>query len=166
MKHKKWKEDFPIGRQDANQVSRRDFAKMLAFVSGSMMIGNGIIAANTLLSEKKESEAKEYICNKADIPVGGTKSFTLKDDKVPYILVHTEEGAFYSYEQKCTHLSCAVYYKPGSGKIECPCHQGYFDVKTGHVLQGPPPRPLKKLDVLLEGEKIFVQHPKENNHKL
>jgi Rieske Fe-S protein len=56
-----------------------------------------------------------------------------------------------------------VYYKPGTLKIECPCHNGWFDVKTGEVLQGPPPRPLKKLVVTLQGDDIFVQHPKTEN---
>lgn len=163
METKKWKEDFPISMQDANQIGRRDFARLLTFVSGGMMVGNGLIVAKALLSKPEGKINKVFICAKQDIPVGGTKSFTLVDEKTPYILVHTEEGQFYSYEQKCTHLSCAVYYKPGTGKIECPCHSGYFDVKTGNVLQGPPPRPLKKLDVVLEGDKIYVQSPKEIN---
>ncbi|MCB9202014.1 MAG: Rieske (2Fe-2S) protein [Flavobacteriales bacterium] len=159
--NQKWKEDFPINRQQANQVSRRDFAKLLAFVSGGMAMGNGIIAAKSLLEKPEKGHKRELICDVKDIPVGGTKSFTLSGGKIPYILVHTEEGSFFSYEQKCTHLSCAVYYKPGTGKIECPCHQGYFDVKTGNVLQGPPPRPLKRLDVIVEEDKIYVQSPKE-----
>jgi nitrite reductase/ring-hydroxylating ferredoxin subunit len=127
-------------------------------VSGGMVLGNGIIAAKAYLSGEKQTADKQKICTKNDIPVGGTKSFVMKDSTVPYILIHTEEGEFYAYEQKCTHLSCAVYYKPGTMKIECPCHNGWFDVRTGDVLQGPPPRALKKLDVILEGEEIFVQH--------
>lgn len=157
---KHWKQDFPVNRGEANQVSRRDFAKLLAVVSGGMVLGNGIIAAKALSSEEKEAGEKQKVCTKNDIPVGGTKSFVLENDTIPYILIHTEDGEFYAYEQKCTHLSCAVYYKPGTLKIECPCHNGWFDVKTGEVLQGPPPRPLKKLDVILDGDEIYVQHPK------
>ncbi|MBL8005607.1 MAG: Rieske (2Fe-2S) protein [Candidatus Kapabacteria bacterium] len=157
---KHWKKDFPINRSEANQVSRRDFAKLLRVISGGMVLGNGIIASKAFLSKEQTVFEKQKICNKKDIPVGGTKSFVLANEEVPYILIHTEEGQFYAYEQKCTHLSCAVYYKPGTMKIECPCHNGYFDVKTGHVLQGPPPRPLKKLEVIIEAEAIFVVHPK------
>ena len=160
---KHWKQDFPINRGEAIQVSRRDFAKLLAVVSGGMVLGNGIIAAKTFFSDDKTIGEKQKICAKNDIPVGGTKSFVLKNDSVPYILIHTEEGEFYAYEQKCRHLSCAVYYKPGTLKIEGPCHNGWFDVKTGEVLQGPPPRPLKKLVVTLQGDDIFVQHPKTEN---
>lgn len=157
---KQWKQDFPIKRSEANQVSRRDFAKLLAVVSGGMVLGNGIIAGKAFFSDEKHTGAKQKICTKNEIPIGGTKSFVMENESIPYILIHTEEGEFYAYEQKCTHLSCAVYYKPGTLKIECPCHNGWFDVKTGAVLQGPPPRPLKKLDVIIEGDAIFVQHTK------
>lgn len=157
---KHWKKDFPINRSETNQVSRRDFAKLLAVVSGGMVIGNGAIAAKAAFSDPEKPTNKQKVCTKNDIPVGGTKSFVLQNDTVPYILIHTEENEFYAYEQKCTHLSCAVYYKPGTLKIECPCHNGWFDVKTGAVLQGPPPRALKKLEVILEGDDIYVQHPK------
>ena len=50
---KHWKQDFPINRGEAIQVSRRDFAKLLAVVSGGMVLGNGIIAAKTFFSEDK-----------------------------------------------------------------------------------------------------------------
>lgn len=157
-KDKKWKQDFPIRREEAVKVSRRDFAKVLTVLSGGMVLGNGMIAANALLGDDKVNPAKQMVCTISDIPVGGTKSFVLENEDIPYILIHTEAGEFYAYEQKCTHLACAVYYRPGTDKIECPCHNGWFDVKTGEVLQGPPPRPLKKLQVTVEGDEIFVQH--------
>ena len=160
---KQWKKDFPINRSEANQVSRRDFAKLLAVVSGGMVTGNAAIAAKAYLTDHDVEHKRHNICKKSDIPVGGTKSFVIENESIPYILVHTEDGEFYAYEQKCTHLSCAVYYKPGTLKIECPCHNGWFDVKTGEVLQGPPPRPLKKLEVTFEGEEIFVKHLKTVN---
>lgn len=155
---KHWKQDFPINRSEANQVSRRDFAKLLAVVSGGMVAGNAVIAGKALSDNDEINYEKQIVCTKNDIPTGGTKSFVLPHENIPYILVRTEQEEYYAYEQKCTHLSCAVYYKPGTGKIECPCHNGWFDVKTGEVLQGPPPRPLKKLEVIIEGENIFVKH--------
>ncbi|PTS94690.1 (2Fe-2S)-binding protein, partial [Flavobacterium sp. HMWF030] len=40
-----WKKDFPIKKQESTQVSRRDFAKFLTFVSGGLMVGSGFVAA-------------------------------------------------------------------------------------------------------------------------
>jgi Rieske Fe-S protein len=64
------------------------------------------------------------------------------------LLVRTSEDDYVAYSQKCTHLSCAVYYARDRNRLECPCHEGYFAVEDGRVLQGPPPRPLPR--VLLE----------------
>lgn len=153
---KHWKKDFPYQRTGATEVSRRDFAKFLCLVSGGLAFGNGVVAVNANMSPEKNVE-EQKVCNKKDIPVGGTKSFVLEGSKIPYILIHLENGGFRAYEQKCTHLSCAVYYKPNTGKIECPCHNGWFDAETGEVLQGPPPRPLPKLEVIVKGEELYVK---------
>lgn len=155
--NKHWKKDFPIHKQEAAQVSRRDFAKFLTLVSGGLMVGSGLVAAKSYLLPKEEVEGEHKVCDKKDIPVGGTKGFVIPGSSIPYILIHLEDGTFVAYEQKCTHLSCAVYYKPGTGQIECPCHKGFFDAKTGNVMAGPPPRPLPKLEVILKDEEIFVK---------
>lgn len=158
---KNWKKDFPIHKQEAAQVSRRDFAKFLTLVSGGLMVGSGLVAAKAILLPKEEVEGEHFVCDIKDIPVGGTKAFLIKDSTIPYILIHLEDGSFRAYEQKCTHLSCAVYYQPGSGQIICPCHEGHFDAKTGNVLAGPPPRPLPKLDVVVKDQSIFVKATQE-----
>lgn len=158
---KNWKKDFPIHKQEAAQVSRRDFAKFLTLVSGGLMVGSGLVAAKAILYPKDEVEGEHFVCDIKDIPVGGTKAFLIKNSTIPYILIHLEDGSFRAYEQKCTHLSCAVYYKPGTGQIICPCHEGHFDAKTGDVLAGPPPRPLPKLEVLVKESKIFVKASQE-----
>jgi Rieske Fe-S protein len=156
-----WKKDFPIHKQEAAQVSRRDFAKFLTLVSGGLMVGSGLVAAKAYLLPKEEMEGENFVCGIKDIPVGGTRSFVIQGSTIPYILIHLEDGTFTAYEQKCTHLSCAVFYKPGSGEIECPCHEGKFDAKTGTVLAGPPPRPLPKLEVVIKEGQIFVKASKE-----
>lgn len=161
--NKNWKKDFPIHKQEAAQVSRRDFAKFLTLVSGGLMAGSGLVAAKAYLLPKEEMEGEHYVCDIKDIPDGGTKSFVIEGSKIPYILIRLEDNTFTAYEQKCTHLSCAVFYKPGTGHIECPCHEGLFDARTGDVLAGPPPRPLPKLEVILKGEAIYVQAEKKQH---
>jgi len=153
---KNWKKDFPIHKQEAAQVSRRDFAKFLTLVSGGLMVGSGLVAAKSYFLPKEGVEGEHFVCKIKDIPVGGTQTFVIEGSKIPYMLIHLEDGTFRAYEQKCTHLSCAVFYKPGTGEIHCPCHEGLFDAKSGDVLAGPPPRALPKLDVVVKGESIYV----------
>jgi Rieske Fe-S protein len=90
------------------------------------------------------------------VPVGGTHAFTLPGSTLPYILINLGNDEWRAFEQKCTHLSCAVFYQPHEGKIECPCHNGWFDARTGAPLQGPPQRPLPQLELNVRGDDIFV----------
>jgi cytochrome b6-f complex iron-sulfur subunit len=151
-----WKSDFPINQSEVTEVTRRQFAKFLCLVSGGLATGSAFVAAKAAFFPGKKITGLHRVCSIHDLPVGGTRAFVLEGSSTPYILIHLESGEFRAYEQKCTHLSCAVFYKPGSGKIECPCHNGWFDAKTGEVIQGPPPRPLPRLEVQVTGNDIFV----------
>ncbi|GEL09598.1 Rieske Fe-S protein [Flavobacterium glycines] len=155
--NKNWKKDFPIEKQQATNVSRRDFAKFLTLVSGGLMVGSGLVAAKAYMYPKEEVEGEHFVCNKEEVPLGGTRAFVIEGSTIPYILIHLETGEFKAYEQKCTHLSCSVFYKPGTGIIHCPCHEGSFDAKTGKVLAGPPPRALPKLDVFFKDNAVYVK---------
>lgn len=151
-----WKIDFPISQTEATEVTRRQFAKFLCLVSGGLATGSAMVAAKAMFVPGKKVKGMHRVCGIHELPKGGTRSFVLEGSTTPYILIHLESGNFKAYEQKCTHLSCAVFYKPGTGKIECPCHNGWFDANTGEVLQGPPPRPLPRLQVVVKDNNIFV----------
>jgi cytochrome b6-f complex iron-sulfur subunit len=156
-KNNQWKDDFPIPQLESTQVSRRDFAKFLCLVSGGLATGSGYVAVKANFFPPDKVQGEHLVCKKEEMPVGGTRSFVIPGSTIPYILIRLENGQFRAYEQKCTHLSCAVFYLPASGKIECPCHNGWFDAMTGEVLSGPPPRALPRLEVLLKGEDVYVK---------
>jgi Rieske Fe-S protein len=151
--------DFPIERVEAEHVSRREFAKFLCLVSGGMAVGSAWVAVKDRLFPPHRIQGEAFVCNASKVPLGGTFPFTVAGSRMPFILIHLNDGSWRAYEQKCTHLSCAVFYQPQADKIQCPCHNGWFDARTGSVLQGPPPRPLKRLDVVIKGEEICVTEP-------
>lgn len=153
--------DFPIERTEAEHVTRREFAKFLCLVSGGMTVGSGWVAVKDKLFPPFTFTGERFVCKVADIPIGGTHPFQIDGSKIPFILIRLSDGSFRAYEQKCTHLACAVYYSPDKNKIECPCHHGYFDANDGKVLAGPPPRPLPHLEVVLRGENVCVREPEE-----
>jgi Rieske Fe-S protein len=152
--------DFPIERVEAEHVSRREFAKFLCLVSGGMAVGSGWVAVKDELIPPHHIKGEVFVCKTAQVPLGGTHAFTVPDSRTPYILIHLNDGNWRAFEQKCTHLSCHVFYQPAADKIQCPCHNGWFDARNGEVLQGPPPRPLPHLEVVLKGEDIYVTAPK------
>ncbi len=151
--------DFPIERVEAEHVSRREFTKFLCLVSGGMAVGSGWVAVKDRLFPPHRIKGEEFVCKTGDVPVGGTRTFTVPGSNIPFILIHLNDGSWRSFEQKCTHLSCSVFYQPAADKIQCPCHNGWFDARTGTVLQGPPPRPLKRLEVVVKGDEIYVTEP-------
>lgn len=43
-----------------------------------------------------------------------------------------------------------------SYEIQCPIHEGRFDIRTGEVTQEPPEEPIPTYSVHIEGDDIFV----------
>ena len=91
-----------------------------------------------------------------EIPVQGVKLFTYPGPEDSCILVRTSEDRYAAFSQKCTHLSCAVYYVAEKRRLECPSHQGYFSIEDGSVLQGPPTRPLPRVILERRGTELIA----------
>jgi len=145
-----WREEFSIHGADERYVNRRQFAKFLVLTSLGMFVGNIWILVKGWLTGKPVYPVREVagVAAAGEIPVGGVKLFRYPTAKDPCILVRTGADEYAAYSQKCTHLSCAVYYARDNNRLECPCHEGFFSVRDGRVLQGPPQRPLPR--VILE----------------
>jgi len=150
-----WRDEFAINQADERYVTRRQFAKFLVLTSLGMLAGNLWIAIRSAF-HRDPVFAPMPIAGAAETPVGGVKLFNYPGAHDPCILVRTAADRFVAYSQKCTHLSCAVYYAPGKNRIECPCHEGYFAVEDGSVLQGPPPRPLPRITLERRGAELVA----------
>jgi Rieske Fe-S protein len=75
------------------------------------------------------------------------------------VWLYTEDGdKFRAYNGHCTHLGCAYVYDKDLKHFFCPCHRGQFDVKSGEVLAGPPPRPLDELQVEIRDSAVWVKY--------
>lgn len=160
-----WKSDFPFQAKKATHVGRREFAKFLALFSGALALTNGAIVIKSLTFPTKPLEGEHFICNESDVAVGSMLQFDIQGSKViPYILIHLKANEWRAFEQKCTHLTCAVRFREDLQKIECPCHHGFFSPDTGEVLQGPPPRPLPQLEVVIKDGKVFVKENEQKNN--
>ena len=150
-----WKEEFSVRTADERYVTRRQLTKFLVLTSFGMFVGNLWILVRSMFS-KAPSYPQQTVARLGEIPVGAVKLFTYptKDDHC--ILVRTSENEHVSYSQKCTHLSCAVYYSRENNRLECPCHKGFFSIADGSVLQGPPSRPLPKIILESRGGELLA----------
>ena len=150
-----WKEEFSVFTSDERYVTRRQFTKFLTLASLGMFVGNLWILLKSRLVKTRRFLGIE-IAQVGEIPVHGVKLFTYPTPQDHCIMVRTGEDEYVAYSQKCTHLSCAVYYSAKDDRLECPCHQGFFSIKDGSVLQGPPPRPLPQIVLERQGGKLIA----------
>ena len=73
------------------------------------------------------------------------------------VWLRTDDGEhFTAFNGTCTHLGCAFVHDAERKLFHCPCHHGLFDVTTGAVLGGPPPRALDPLPVRVVNGEVQV----------
>ena len=69
--------------------------------------------------------------------MNGAYLFGYPTDEDPAILVRLPGDELHAMSQKCTHLSCVVYFEADSKRMVCPCHEGVFDARSGQGAGGP-----------------------------
>ena len=139
-----WREEFSVFRADERYVTRRQLTKFLALTSLGMFAGNIWILAKSWM-RKTITYPVQAVAQVGEIPVGGVKLFEYPGQEDQCIMVRISDDSYVAYSQKCTHLSCAVYYSREKDQLICPCHNGVFSIRDGSVIQGPPPRPLPRV---------------------
>jgi nitrite reductase/ring-hydroxylating ferredoxin subunit len=149
--------DFPYGRGDEAQVTRPEFCNFLAVTSTALFAGALGFAGKAAIDARRAENLSGMKVPGAEALLPGTSlNFRYPTEKDTAILVRGQDGQYYAYGQKCTHLSCPVYFDRNHQRLECPCHEGAFDVRTGNVLQGPPPRPLDRIDLEVRGGEVWA----------
>lgn len=132
-------------REDA-PITRRDYLRILVTVSGGLVVGAGAVALGVF---RRHGVGTAPAVRVADsLPEGRAVYFSYPSDEDQAIAVRLPDGDLAAYSAICTHLACAVVWRPDRPDLYCPCHNGVFDATTGGVRAGPPPRPLPR--VILE----------------
>jgi Rieske Fe-S protein len=150
-----WQDEFSVFTADERYVNRRQFSKFLTLTSFGMLIGNLWILARSVL-HRSPAYPQLPVAAADELAVGGVKIFAYPTAEDACILVRTGGDSYAAYSQKCTHLSCAVYYSREQNRLECPCHKGFFSIADGSVLQGPPQRALSRVALEMKGGQLVA----------
>ena len=77
-----------------------------------------------------------------------------------FVIYRTENEEFFASEGLCTHEQ--VHLEDGllmDYVIECPKHNGRFDIRTGDGLGAPICEPLRTYKVRRDGDELFIELP-------
>lgn len=152
----RWRKDFPIAFEEDEYVSRREFTRFMALVSGAFAVGQVWIVAQNYLRRRRGEPPVRQIAKLSELPVGASLVFDYPGPRESCLLVRLDEHKLVAFEQACTHLSCPVIPRIAESRFECPCHHGSFDLESGRPLAGPPRRPLARIKLELVGDKILA----------
>lgn len=152
-----YQHEFPYDRDEEGQVTRREFCNFLFLTSSALFVGAAGFAGKSVYDARVEPQfAPLKIAGAGELKPGAALNFRYPNEDESAILIRTSDGAYHAYGQKCTHLSCPVYFSKQHERLECPCHEGGFDARTGNVLYGPPPRPLDKIELEMRGTEVWA----------
>lgn len=150
--------EFPYERDEEAQVTRREFCNFLFLTSSALFAGAAGFSAKSVYDASKENAFTPMPIEGAGAMQPGTAlNFHFPSEGDSAILIRSRDGSYSAFGQKCTHLSCPVYYSKQHERLECPCHEGGFDARTGEVLYGPPPRPLDKIEIEVRGNEVIAK---------
>ena len=95
------------------------------------------------------------VANATEINPDDPKKVTVGSEE---IALYNVDGEIFATHNICTHAfaSLADGFQEGA-EIECPLHEGRYDVKTGKALCAPVTEDLKTYEVKVEDGEVFVK---------
>ena len=149
-----WRRSFPVDLAEEGRFSRREFARFLALVSAGFTAGLAWLwlRKTPLAGPPAPAGAGPVPLGlAADLRPSQSRLFAFRGPQDRCIVLRTPLGELRAYRQACTHLGCAVRFR--NDELQCPCHEGVFEIEHGFPIQGPPTRPLSRvaLEVRADG---------------
>lgn len=145
------------------ETNRREFSKK-ALYSILALLGLGFLVPAIKIFSPLSVRDKEIaffpLIPEDEVPRVGVKktelSFTTngKERKARVFIASSSEGPMV-FSAVCSHLGCLVNYQKEKREFVCPCHGGRYDL-SGKNIAGPPPAPLTRFPVTVQGGMLMV----------
>jgi Rieske Fe-S protein len=157
----------PLETSSADATRRRFLSSItngiLSVIGGVLgVLGGGAVLSSTIRRQEDWLPASALHDLPDNEPTPVTLSVVRLDgyraalERRTIFLVKTGDSDVAAFDSRCTHLGCLVAWDPQAHVFKCPCHGGVYD-RSGAVKEGPPPAPLVKIAVRVDGDRILVQ---------
>lgn len=158
------------GTWDETAVGRRRFLETSFWtVTGVTVLSVAATGARFLAGNAFEAKEKPWVevgklneldpkqVNRVNYSVRVTDAWRQVQQTGALYAFSTDNGATYTVlDATCTHLGCVVQWSEADKRYACPCHSGYF-TQEGEVIEGPPPKPLRRLPTKIEADALWAQ---------
>jgi cytochrome b6-f complex iron-sulfur subunit len=135
-------------------MKRRKFLSLLLTILGFTAVGSLVYPLVRFLAPAEgKTKVKQISLKKAEILLGEAKEIAL--DSIPILIINRPGKGVIALSRVCSHLGCLVDYNKIQNNVICPCHGAIFDLE-GNVVSGPPPKPLQRFPLKVEGESIVI----------
>jgi nitrite reductase/ring-hydroxylating ferredoxin subunit len=103
----------------------------------------------------------ERVARVGDIREADMMSVTLSNGAE--VVLAKCNGQIFCVDIMCTHQEAWLdsgYVDTATYELQCPLHEGRFDLRTGAVTNEPPTEPIRAYNVKVEGNDVYVGPPK------
>jgi nitrite reductase/ring-hydroxylating ferredoxin subunit len=109
-----------------------------------------------------ETEGAVRLCQVNDVAEGNGLQINLPER--PPLAVFKIEGHIFVTDDTCTHGQASLCEgEIEDGVVECPFHQGAFEIATGKAISAPCSVHLKTYQPILVGDDVFVHLDKSSS---
>lgn len=138
---------MPCNFEQSN-IDRREFCNHVLLGSAGI-----VLAANQLRATDAVQPGYQRVSSYPPMKIEGAERvmpgsflyFNYPKRDYPAILLRGQDGEYSAFGRKCAHRGCSVEFDSASRCLNCPCHRGAYDSRTGYVVYGPPLRPLDQI---------------------
>jgi len=138
----------------AGNVNRRKFCNRLLTTSAVMLVAAN--CKSPAVAATPSSYPAVRIDGAETMSPNSFLLFNYPNRWDPAILIRAADGKYYAHGQKCSHLGCSVNFNREEKCLQCPCHSGAYDMKSGLALHGPPRRPLDRIFLEMRGGQLWA----------
>ena len=128
---------------DLPHTTRRSFCTGLIVSSAGLVLTPPYVSEVIAAQDSMVAYPPRKIEGAEALVPGSSLYFNYPTRNDPAVLLRSTDGEYMAYSRRCSHAGCSVDFDVSSRCLKCPCHQGTFDARMGHVMFGPPRRPLE-----------------------